>query len=374
MQRHHRRSPLILAVAVLTAVVGSLATAVPKASAADPLPNADHMITYCHATPADTAAQGWIELTTSVHVYLQAGHDEHAADIIPAFDYWGEEDKPVSYGGKNLDAFGQAVLANGCTIPGPKVEELSDDKLTCDGLMRRAGTRTTSYLWNAETVEGSVNVVVEWGPWTKVRDASTAEKQQLDCPKPPKPDPVVKQLTDDRTDCSGVYHRAGTETTGHVWSAQAWAWIAGEPVTVWQDWTKVRALTNAEKNDLDCAAPGKPADKVTTTTGSRTDCTGVHTRTGTVTTPYIWNATDRMWVLGKAGSPVWKAWTTTRTLTAAERATMKCAAPTRPVGPGHSGDTGVGGGGGGASGAIGAAAALLALAGIGVAAAARRRG
>lgn len=368
MQRHQRWSRLVLTIAAIAALVGFTATASPRAVAADPPPNASHMITYCHATPADNAAQGWITLTTSVHVYLQAGHDEHDADIIPAFTYWGDNDQPVSYGGKNLNAFGQAVLANDCKIPGPLVQQLSDDRTTCDGVFHRTGTRTTTYHWNADTVTGSVNVVTEWDAWTKTRDLTAAEKDEMDCPKPSKPDTVVKQLTDDRTDCSGVFSRSGTETTNYTWNAQTWSWVAADPVTAWQPWTKVRDLTNAEKNDLKCAAPGQPADKVTTMTGSKTDCSGVYARTGTVTTRYVWNATDRVWVLGATGTPVWQAWHKSRDLTAAEKTALKCAAPTRPVGPGHSGDAGLD-----PTGALGGAAGLLALTAIGAGLAARRR-
>jgi hypothetical protein len=75
----------------------------------------DHTVTICHATPPDTAANGWQQLSVDVSSvgYQQSGHqDQHDADIIPPYDF-GD----FSFAGKNWDATGQAIWNNGCVVP-----------------------------------------------------------------------------------------------------------------------------------------------------------------------------------------------------------------------------------------------------------------
>lgn len=96
--------------------------------------NGANRVTLCHATPPDTAAQGWVSITIDDDAAAtnQAGHDsEHDMDIIPAFDYWlniGNGNGPKSewvkltYPGKNLTAdfggvTGAQILANDCEKP-----------------------------------------------------------------------------------------------------------------------------------------------------------------------------------------------------------------------------------------------------------------
>jgi hypothetical protein len=122
-------------------------------------------VTLCHATPPDTAKEGYNLITTDDDGVFTQGHDsEHDADIIPAFDYWSYEkvgshqecpDSNSAYGnwhsgktcekwigghkkyaypitvddkdwvkhtypGKNLSNGGQAILNNGCVVPRPE--------------------------------------------------------------------------------------------------------------------------------------------------------------------------------------------------------------------------------------------------------------
>ncbi|MBN9151955.1 MAG: hypothetical protein J0H56_11140 [Micrococcales bacterium] len=84
-------------------------------------------VPFCHAKPADTAANGWnMPPAADPGIIFQAGHaTEHDADIIPAFDYWTESHGVWTlnhYAGKNLTtvwggATGAEILANGCMIP-----------------------------------------------------------------------------------------------------------------------------------------------------------------------------------------------------------------------------------------------------------------
>lgn len=80
-----------------------------------PVGNGDtKQITFCHATPPATAKNGWNELTTSVNAFYKAGHDGHAADIVPPFSYTNDQGKTVDFAGLNWDEAGQAVFNNGC--------------------------------------------------------------------------------------------------------------------------------------------------------------------------------------------------------------------------------------------------------------------
>lgn len=91
-------------------------------------------VTICHATPPDTAAQGWNSLSPDDDAVAtnQAGHaSEHDMDIIPAFEYWlntGNGNGPnsnwikLTYPGKNLTTdfggvTGAEILANDCVKP-----------------------------------------------------------------------------------------------------------------------------------------------------------------------------------------------------------------------------------------------------------------
>lgn len=87
-------------------------------------------VTLCHATPPDTAAQGWEPITIDDDAIVKSGHNEqHNLDIIPAFNYWEMVDDVwtlLYFPGKNLDTVfsgipGSAILTAGCsytTTPG----------------------------------------------------------------------------------------------------------------------------------------------------------------------------------------------------------------------------------------------------------------
>ncbi len=82
-------------------------------------------VTFCHATPPDTAENGYNKQTTDDDAIFTTGHaSEHDADIIPPFSA-GE----VNFPGKNWDALGQAIWNNECGAVG----ELQLIKLLDDG-------------------------------------------------------------------------------------------------------------------------------------------------------------------------------------------------------------------------------------------------
>ena len=337
MQHQRRWTPLLLALATLAAVVGFLVPA-SKALAADPPENSANKITFCHHREG-RFPYGTQALTVSVSAFLNQGHDSHALDIIPSFQYW-DGDTVATFPGKNLNEFGLAVLANDCRVPAPVVKDLSEEKLTCDGLLQRTGTMTTTY----DVATMTVTTETVWNDWTTVREATNAEKAQLDCPKPPQPEPVVKQLNDSRTDCSGVFARTGTETTAYVWDAASWSWVLGEAVTSYNDWTKVRDLTEAEKAENKCTTATPTSPTTTPTSPSPTPTSPSPTPTSPSTTP------------------------TPPSTTPTPPATTATSTAARPAGPGHSGDTGAD-----LSGAIAVVAGLSALTALAAGFAARRQ-
>ncbi|OGI22163.1 MAG: hypothetical protein A2808_04030 [Candidatus Moranbacteria bacterium RIFCSPHIGHO2_01_FULL_55_24] len=70
-------------------------------------------VTFCHATPSDTAANGYNEITTDDDGVLSGHSQQHSADIIPPFDYYGGH-----FNGQNWDAAGEAILRNHCVPTG----------------------------------------------------------------------------------------------------------------------------------------------------------------------------------------------------------------------------------------------------------------
>jgi hypothetical protein len=73
--------------------------------------NAHEHVTICHATPPDTAANGYVRISPSAAGVYNGHLKEHAADIIPPFTYSGQ-----TYS-LNWDATGQAIWNNGCAVP-----------------------------------------------------------------------------------------------------------------------------------------------------------------------------------------------------------------------------------------------------------------
>lgn len=76
-------------------------------------------VTLCHATPPDTAAEGWNKITVSESAVVTEGHGEHGLDVIPPFEHDG-----TSYEGKNWDEVpgsggmtGQEFLDVDCPLP-----------------------------------------------------------------------------------------------------------------------------------------------------------------------------------------------------------------------------------------------------------------
>ncbi len=80
-------------------------------------------VAICHATPPDTAANGWNSIIIDDDAIVKEGHTGHAADIIPAFSYWEQVDgvwTELFFPGQNLGTdfsgiSGSQILDAGCT-------------------------------------------------------------------------------------------------------------------------------------------------------------------------------------------------------------------------------------------------------------------
>jgi hypothetical protein len=98
---------------------GTLVAGLAVASAGPVLGSAppQHKVVICHATPPDTARNGWHKITVDVASvgYRHAGHQtEHDADIIPPYAYGS-----LTFEGKNWTSDGQAIWANDCRAVAP---------------------------------------------------------------------------------------------------------------------------------------------------------------------------------------------------------------------------------------------------------------
>jgi hypothetical protein len=126
-----------IAVAALVGLLAFMPT--PTALGSSP---PEHKVTICHATPPDTAAQGWnvLEVDVASGGYQHQGHEsEHTADIIPPYEY-GD----VSYPGKNWDAEGQAIWENDCKVVTPTATPTEGPTATPTGSAGPTATATAT--------------------------------------------------------------------------------------------------------------------------------------------------------------------------------------------------------------------------------------
>ncbi len=77
-----------------------------------PTPPPAANVTYCHKE----GGPNFVLLTTAPEIVVQAGHPNHAADVIPPFSYL-KSGRLITFAGQNWDAAGQALLAAGCVEP-----------------------------------------------------------------------------------------------------------------------------------------------------------------------------------------------------------------------------------------------------------------
>ena len=129
-----RTGRLLRAAAALTLAVVAMPLAAGTATASQG--GDDHQVTLCHRTNSET--NPYVVITVDkASVFKNNGHDSHDeggvyqpgdkargvrwGDIIPPFSYFaGPHDQTESqYPGLNYGPDGQAILANGCQVPGP---------------------------------------------------------------------------------------------------------------------------------------------------------------------------------------------------------------------------------------------------------------
>ena len=108
--------------------------------------NASAHVTICHATPADTAAHGYVRISPSATGVYKGHLRQHAADIIPPFVYKG-----ATYS-ENWDATGQATWNNNCVVLSSST---TTDTTTTTGTTT-TGTTTTGTTTTPSTTTGGV--------------------------------------------------------------------------------------------------------------------------------------------------------------------------------------------------------------------------
>ena len=151
-------------------------------------PNPEHKVTLCHRTASRT--NPYVVITVDVASVLKThGHDSHNGpvfsttlakhvkwgDIIPPFDFGPGE----QYEGKNWTAAGQAILANGCNLPGTTTTSASTTttSTTVPDASTTSTTSTTTSTTGPDdstttstttTSEPTANIVGQGGPGTPI--------------------------------------------------------------------------------------------------------------------------------------------------------------------------------------------------------------
>lgn len=115
VQRRRWRGFGWIAAAALVAGLALPWVAFPARGSAPP----SHRVEICHATPPDTARNGWHAVTVDVASigYQHSGHQStHDADIIPPYAYGRYQ-----FAGKNWTTAGQAIWNSDCRAMAPTV-------------------------------------------------------------------------------------------------------------------------------------------------------------------------------------------------------------------------------------------------------------
>ncbi|QBR91111.1 hypothetical protein [Nocardioides euryhalodurans] len=157
---------------------------------------------------------------------------------------------------------------------------------------------------------GTVTVTYVAKPgWTIVGPASFSHtfpsepSSHKDCKRP---DALVEREPGSSSSCdpAGVTSWVDVYTTPYVWDAASSKWVLGErtgPVRADETFTPYTDAEYAKE-----CAPDQPEPKERQVPGSSSDCepAGVTSWVDVYTTPYVWDAAAREWVLGDETGPV----------------------------------------------------------------------
>lgn len=115
--------------------------------------NAHEHVTICHATPPDTAANGYVRISPSASGVYHGHYREHAADIIPPFTYNGQ-----TYS-LNWDSTGQAIWNNGCVVPDSATTTTTTSTSSGSGSSSSSGSSSTGGVASATATKSGVKAV-----------------------------------------------------------------------------------------------------------------------------------------------------------------------------------------------------------------------
>ena len=240
----------------------------------------------------------WTDVYTTEHVW-SAGERVWVA---------GQETGPVREG-ESFDAYTDAEYFDLCADYQPPAETrgVSQSDASCDlaGVTSWDDVYTTEYVWSAgekrwlpgqET--GPVRSGVTFSPYT--------DEEYFDLCAPAQPAAGERRVPQSEPSCElgGIQSWVDVYTTEYAWNTDVRAWEQGDetgPVRAGQDFT---AYTDQQFFDL--CAEDQPAPEQRQVPQSDPSCQtgGVTTWTDVYTTPYVWDAATRTWVLGEETGPV----------------------------------------------------------------------
>lgn len=171
-----------------------------------------------------------------------------------------------------------------------------------------------------------------WGTlpegWVKV-DGETAtytvpESELADAAcELPRKDPTSSSESQQQMSCTGgVQSRSRTVTTAYTWNRQTQQFDSSVSVGAWSSWQFVRALNDAEFEQLGCR-PDQPEPAEVLGSETRLSCAGLEERESSQVTTFVWNETTREYD-AVVGDVEWSAWVKVRDLTAEELRAEGC--------------------------------------------------
>jgi hypothetical protein len=179
---------LVAAVAAVPAVAKN-----PHGGSSGNSANAQQHVTICHATPPDTAANGYVQISPSASGVYNGHLQEHSADIIPPFVYNG-----VTYS-ENWDANGQAIWNNGCSVPSPTTSAAVKGSSHSQGTSHGKAKGKANGKANGKT-NGETN-----GASGSQGNSANAQQHVTICHATP-PDTAANGYVQISPSASGVYH------------------------------------------------------------------------------------------------------------------------------------------------------------------------
>lgn len=312
-------------------------------------------VTICHATPPDTAAQGWESITIDDDAIVKSGHNEqHDLDIIPAFNYWEKNDLGEwtlkYFAGKNLGTdfsgySGSSILTAGCAIKAtPNAPTFAPAVCTGPGTSGQGSytipsTSGVVYSVRLNNAGGYIDTAantyyVPIGTVIDVKATSTLAFLTLNDPKSwnytvPSPGDCIIEVTPvapsvtDITECGMYGSVVPQQTTGVVYSftigdGTEGAWqVKAVPAQGYKFLGEQVVIYNGNVGTYtDCVTPTEPTFVPSECTGPGQNSDGSYTIPAKAGVEYWVKIGDDPWALATAGTSYVSVFPTTVTIKA----------------------------------------------------------